>query len=217
MSGDGKTTDDTSAKNAGSDTTGDATKDAQNANQGDKNTSDGVNNDAGGDDKSTKETEMVSKTDYDALFKRMQAADRRATEAEKKNQETADKDLSEAEKAKKAAAKEKEDREAAQTALRIERIQNAFLRSDVTWHDAEDAFAILMRDHGSEVDIDDNGKVTGMDVAVKSLAKKKSHLVKTTADGGSTGGDHNGKRKGEQNDTGKEQRAARFPAAYNRF
>jgi len=47
------------------------------------------------------------------------------------------------------------------------------------------------------------------------MVKEKSYLVKPAVDGdGNTGGVHNSQRKGDQNDTGKAARIARFPAAY---
>lgn len=221
MSGDGGSetggNSNASANNAGGDSTSDATKGAQNANQGDANASGGANNDAGGDDKGTKTTEgVVSQADYDALMARMQAADRAKSAAEKKLSDQADKDLSESEKAKKEAAEAKAEAEAAKAGLRDARIQNAFLAvTDVAWHNVNDAYTMLKNSYMDGVDVDKDGKVTGIEPAVKKLAREKAYLVKIAGDTtGGTGAAHNGQRKGDQNDTGKVERAARFPAAY---
>jgi tRNA G26 N,N-dimethylase Trm1 len=86
---------------------------------------------------------------------------------------------------------------------------------DVTWHDVTDAFTMLKNNYMDGVDVDSNGKVTGIDPAVKKLAKEKAYLVKVATDNSdSTGAAHNGQRKGDQKDTSKEQRMSRFPAAY---
>jgi tRNA G26 N,N-dimethylase Trm1 len=146
----------------------------------------------------------------------MQAADRRAADLEKKQKDQDDKDLSEAEKAKKDAADAEARANAAEVKLREEKIFNAFLSSkDVTWHDVTDAFTMLKNNYMDGVDVDSNGKVTGIDPAVKKLAKEKAYLVKVATDNSdSTGAAHNGQRKGDQKDTSKEQRMSRFPAAY---
>jgi hypothetical protein len=224
MSGDGGSgtggNDNASANNAGSDSTGGNNKSTHDSTQDDANASGGANNDAGGDSKGTQDnsstTETVSKADYEALFKRMQAADQRASKLEKAQQEAADKDLSEAEKAKKDAAESKARADAAEAKLRDEKVFNAFLsRTDIAWHDVNDAFTMLKSNYMDGVDVDKDGKVTGIEPAVKKLAKEKAYLVKVAGDSsGGTGAAHNGQRKGDQNDTGREARASRFPAAY---
>lgn len=207
---------DTSAKNDGSDSTSTNTQTSDNATQGAKNTSGDAKNDAGATTDTTKDADTVSKADYDSIMKRMQAADRAKIAAEKKLKDKDDADLSATEKATKEAAESKAEAEKLKNQLRTEKILNSFLTiKDVNWHDSADAFALLDR---AGVDIDsDTGKVTGMDAAVKALAKKKPHLVNTGTTEGSTGPANNSNRKGDLgNDVSKADRVRRFPAAFNR-
>lgn len=209
--GDNQNNDNTTGNTTGSDTTGDNAQTSQNANQGDNNSSGGDAN-TGGDNNTTG---SVSQADYEALMKRMQAADRAKTAAEKKLADAAKKDLDEAERFKQEAAEAKDRADKAEAKLRDEKIFNAFLaKTDVAWHDVNDAFTMFKNSYMDGVDIADD-KVTGIEPAIKKLAKEKAYLVKSAAGSSdSTGAAHNGQRKGNQNDTGKEARMARFPAAY---
>jgi hypothetical protein len=213
MSGDNQDNDNTTGDSAGSDSTGDNDQSRQNAIQDAENSSDGANNDIT-DGKNTKGT--VPQADYDAVFKRMQAADRAKIAAEKKLSDADKAKLDDVERAKIESQEAKDRADKAESALRDQKIFNAFLsHTDISWHDVNDAFTMLKNSFMDGVDVDENGKVTGIDPAVKKLAKEKAYLVKLDVDnGGSTGGIHNGQRKGDQNDTGKAARQARFPAAY---
>lgn len=195
-----------------------------NAGQNDDQGGDGgqQNNDGGssgsndGSNQGQSGTETVSKADFDALFARMQAADRRASKAEQ--------DLRAAQDAGKTEQQRKDDeREAAikeRDALRAEvrnaRIANAFLTvTGFNWHDPSDALDMLMARYLDGVDIDDNGKVNGIDAAVKKMAKDKPYLIK--AESSSTAADQmNGTRKGEGNRGDQKARdeslIKRFPA-----
>lgn len=214
--GDTSDTTSTTDNSAGSDSTDADVKSSQNANQGDENTSGGDNNDAGGDDKNVKTGAVISQADYDALMRRMQAADRRATNAEKKLSDADKAKLDDVERAKVEAQEAKDRADKAEAGLRDEKIFNAFLSvKDVSWHDVSDAFTMFKLNYMDGVDVSD-GKVTGIDPAIKKMAKEKAYLVKLATDGGGdTGAAHNGSRKGDQNDTSKQARMARFPAAYH--
>lgn len=216
MSGDNQNNDNTTDDSTGSDSTGNDDKSTHSDNQDTGNASGSDNNDASGDDKGTKTTnDVVSKADYDALFKRMQAADRAKVAAEKKLSDADKAKLSDIERAQVEAKESRERAEKAEAQLRHEKIFNAFLsHKDVTWHDVNDAFTMFKNSYMDGVDIADD-KVTGIDPAVKKMVKEKAYLVKPAIEGdGGTGAPHNGRRAGEQNDTGKAARIARFPAAY---
>lgn len=214
MSGDNQNDAGTTDNSTGSDSIGANDKSTQNANQGANNSSTGDNDNASGGDKGTQTGDVVSKADYDALFKRMQAADRAKVAAEKKLSDADKAKLDDVERTKVEAQEAKDRADKAEAALRDEKIFNAFLsQKDVAWHDVNDAFTMFKNSYMDGVDITD-GKVTGIDPAVKKMVKEKAYLVKPASEGGSTGAPHNGRRAGEQNDAGKTARMARFPAAY---
>ena len=92
-------------------------------------------------------------------------------------------ELSEVEKAKKAQT----DAEAKAQATE-ERFRTATIRSAVAmeaarlgFYDPEDAFRLADL---ADVQVGEDGKVTGVEAALKALAKAKAHLVKTTSGGG---------------------------------
>lgn len=118
----------------------------------------------------------VSKADYDKLVERLRAADQRASKAETDFRSLRDKDLPELEKAKTTAAEATARADAAEKALREERINNAFL-SDNTydWRNAATALKLLDR---TKLDIDGDGHVTGMKDALAALAKSDDYLLK---------------------------------------
>jgi hypothetical protein len=213
--GDTSDTTSTTDNSTGSDSTDADIKSSQNTNQDDENTSGGDNNDAGGDNSDGKTGGTVSQADYDALMRRMQAADRAKTAAEKKLSDADKAKLDDVERAKVEAQEAKDRADKAEAGLRDEKIFNAFLSvKDVSWHDVSDAFAMFKLNYMDGVGVND-GKVTGIDPAIKKMAKEKAYLVKPATDGGGdTGSAHNGNRKGEQNDTSRQARVARFPAAY---
>lgn len=199
--------------------TGDGT-DNQNAGTGD-NTGQGAgdanqNDNAGDGDGTTDDADKpVSKADFDKLFARMQAADRRATTAEAKVKEYDDKNKTELERAQEEAKVEREKAATATEKVRSSAIRTAFLLdSSVTWHDPSDAlrFADL-----SDVEVDDEGVVTNPKViagAIAKVAKDKPYLVKTTTEASGSGG--NSGRKGDDKTPDKAKLAARFPAMNRR-
>lgn len=150
---------------------------------GDGATTDSTDAGASTDDSGAGST-TIDKAEHDKVVARMNAADKAKGEAEKRLNETLarlkefeDKDKSEIEKAQADAAEAQKRAEEAETALKRERINNAFLlHNSVTWHNPEKALALLDL---SEVTISDDGTVVGMDKAIEALAKSDAYLVKT--------------------------------------
>jgi hypothetical protein len=119
----------------------------------------------------------VSKAEYEALQRRMQAADQRAAALEAEKRKLEDKDKDEKTKAEERAQELQTALEAAQEAIQSLRLENAFLRdSNFTWHDPSDVLRFVRDD--DRVTIDDKGEVQGLEAALKSLAEKKPYLVK---------------------------------------
>ena len=134
----------------------------------------------------------VNKDEHDKVLSRMQAADRakgeaekRANDLERRLREYEDKDKTELEKAQRDAQEAQKRADEAEAGLKRERITNAFLlHNTVQWHNPERALALLDL---SEVTIDDNGSVVGMDKAIEALTKSDPYLIKEeAADDGKT-------------------------------
>lgn len=159
----------------------------------------------------------VSREEFESLKKRMQNADRRATEAEKRVKEYEDADLGEKDKAlKKVAELEAEianrDKEIADL-----RFANAFaMNKKYTWHDPELVLSTLRgRD---DVSIDEDGKVQGLEKALDKIASEKQYLVKKDeggdgAEGGPSGtGLGSGRKSGDKNKATDEELKRKYPA-----
>lgn len=133
----------------------------------------------------------VNKESKGAL-KRLQELE--AAEAKRKEAE-----LSELEKVTKTAQKAEAEKAALLSQLTEERVRNAVLAAaaKATFADPQDAYAMIDRD---SLVIDDNGKITGVEEAIKALAKAKPYLlaeaVQTTPKYNLNGGD-----KGKQTQT----------------
>lgn len=172
----------------------------------------------GGTDDAAK-GDVVTRAEFDNLFKRMQAADQAKAAAETKLKEIERKDQSELEKAQSDLADIKKAHEQAMADLNEKALENEFLANNkFTWHDAKDALRLLDMD-GVEVK---DGNVTGLADAINKLAKAKPHLLKSEKDdsgngdgsngsSGASGSATNGKRKGEGKDD-KVNYSGRFPA-----
>lgn len=166
---------------------------------------------------STSGAGTVSLAEFEQLKRRMIAADRRATTAENAVKKAQDAEKSELQLAKDEAEKARQDAAALKTDIHNTKLLNAFL-SDSTnsWHDASDAFTLLQSSFMDGVEVDDQGKVIGMDTAIKALAKKKPHLIKAaTSTSEATGSAHSSNRKGEEQQADRKALQARFPAAFN--
>lgn len=197
--------------NAGGDSTATNTQTTQQNAEGTQSTSDGTTT------TSTDSAKTYSAEEYEQLKSRMAAADRRAdAEAAKvKKFENANKSDLERAQAEAAEAKQKADALAGQ--LKNAALQNAFLgNTSVTWQDPTDAFALLQQHFMEGVEVDEAGKVTGMDNAVKLLAKNKAYLVKPAAASEATGTAQNGQRKGEKENGIDAGLKSRFPSVFNR-
>ncbi len=119
--------------------------------------------------------ETVSKAEFDALMKRMQAADQNRSKAEAELQAIRDKDLPEAEKLQRDFKALQEENAALKENLKKTILNNAFLaNSTYKWKDADAALKLADL---SEVTIQDDGKVIGLDAALKKLAESKKYLL----------------------------------------
>lgn len=106
-------------------------------------------------------------------------------EAMSKLKEIEDKDKSEVERATAKLAELEEKLTANETALQQERIEKAFLASNkYAWHNSERALSLVDL---SEVTIDEDGKVTGLDKALEKLAKSDPYLIKSEGSDGDKG------------------------------
>lgn len=184
------------------------------------------------DDDEDDDKPRYTQAEYDRVKRRMQAADKRADETDKRLRalENKDKPKDEVEAAELAEARAKADEDAKER--RQLKLENAFLATNtIPWVDVEDAMAAAERLGLLEDVVDDSGTVDrkALRAALKDLAKRKPHLVKKAksddddddADdkdekgnqGGqrSSGAPMNGKRKGEKPGTNREVLAKKFP------
>jgi hypothetical protein len=163
--------------------------------------------------------ETVSKSDFDKLFARMQAADRAKNAAEQKLKEKEQAEMGELDRAKAVAEEATKRADEAEGKLKAMVIENAFHRENkFDFHDVSDAVAALDL---STVEIGDDGKVKGMAAAIKEMVKRKPHYVKSKREEDEGEGDdppaangaQNGRRKGQQSETfDAKKMAQRFPA-----
>lgn len=172
--------------------------------------------DGGSGDNQGSAERTYTQADWDQLMSRMQAADRRASNFETELKKVTDAGKSEQQRKEDEAAAAIKERDELKQEVRNARIGNAFLTvTGYNWHNPSDALDMLMARYLDGVEVDDDGKVTGIDAAVKKMAKDKSYLIKTETS--STAQDQmNGKRKGEGNDADQKTRDAellkRFPS-----
>jgi predicted RNase H-like nuclease (RuvC/YqgF family) len=97
-------------------------------------------------------------------------------EAQKRLKEIDDADKSEVERLKEQTTELTSQLEEAQESLRESRLHNAFLASNkYTWHEPDTALKLVDL---SEVSIEEDGSVKGMDAALKALADSKPYLVR---------------------------------------
>lgn len=200
----GNTQDDnnTSANDAGTNDTSDNAQTSQQTTQDAANTATGDDN-----------ARMYTAEEVERFIARMKAADRRASDLEKKVQQFEDANKSELEKAQ--TEKERAIQEAAKAASELKnlRLQNAFLsQAEVAWEDPNDAFLILQTQFMEGVEVTEEGQVLGIKDAVKKMAKAKPHLVKK-APGSTeaTGSAQNGQRKGSNGTPNRDALVNRFP------
>lgn len=107
------------------------------------------------------------------------------------------KDMSELQKAQTAAAKAEKNSEELQAKVEVMQVELAFLkmpRDKHDWHDPGAALTLLMAEHRDSLTLEDDGSVSGLEDAVKALAKKHKFLLKPAGGNGngSTGGNVGG-------------------------
>jgi hypothetical protein len=137
--------------------------------------------DAGKDDKGSDDT--ISREDYDKILKRMQAADRRADDAEKKIREQEDAKKDDLTKAQDRVTELEQSVEEMTGTIRTLRLENAFLTSNKhTWHDSDIALNLAQSKGYIDSDIvAEDGSVdkVALGKALDRLAKEHGYLVKT--------------------------------------
>lgn len=136
--------------------------------------------DGDADDDDEDDDESVSAEDAARLKRRMKRADQRATKAENELRELKRKGTPE---------QEQQSADLKEAQSKVEKLtesnkhltmQNAFLLSNTfTWHDPADVMEQVLKD--DDIEIDDEGHVSGMDAVLKRIAKKKPYLLKQTA------------------------------------
>jgi len=193
---------DTTGQGEASDDTREGTSDAQGASQ---------------DQQGSKENEgtgdTVTREEFEQIKRRMQAADKRASDAEKELNERKRAEQTELENA------QQDLKVATDRIAELEKLINStaleteFIKyGKHEWVDVNDALRLLDRE-GVEVK---DGKVTGLGPAIEKLAKSKPYLVKSKSgdqndSSGASGSASNGRRKGDS--TGKKPDfSSRFPA-----
>lgn len=138
----------------------------------------------------TTNTETVSKADYEALMRRMQAADSNKSAIEKELNKLKEAQLSKEQLLEKKAQEAETKAAAAEEALRTARIENAFLANNTTkWKDGKAALKLADL---SQVTVEEDGTVVGLDAALKDTATKYAFLVDDSEGGGKGGGSGSG-------------------------
>lgn len=187
--------------------------------------------DEDGSEKSDKDERDARIAELEAEISRVKKhrseADKKKSAAEKELQELKNKDLPDVERLKKELEEARQEGTASRSALNALALTNSFLvasqKQSVNWHDPEVAQAALDREG---VEVDKDGKVTGMAEAVKKLAKAKPFLVKQVKSeeddkkkeedrkgpSGSGVGSGNGGGKGQPSSPTPEELRKRFPA-----
>lgn len=144
--------------------------------------------------------------------KNKELADKLA-EQQKQLDELNAKDMSELQKAQAVAARAEKTIEELTAKNQKMQIELAFLklpREKYDWEDASAALTLLMAGHQEDLKLEEDGSVSGLDQAVKDLAKQHKFLLKQPASkNGSTGGDFG---KGDDGKSGnkKEEAVSRF-------
>ena len=151
---------------------------------------------------------MYTPEEYAALERRMQAADRTATEKGKKLEEIENANKDELTRTKDQLAKANAEIATLRDSNKTTLMKAEFGLAGGQWHNPSTAYNTLMADYSDLLSVDDNGKVQGMKAAVDKLAKDHAYLVKSSEEkkdekdeaSAATGPVKNGKRKGETDD-----------------
>lgn len=138
--------------------------------------------------KPSDKSETVSRAEYEALKKRMSAADKNKSKAERALEELQRKERSDLENAQTDLQKITEERDGLQKRFASLALTNAFLTASqqegITWHDPK--VAQVAADL-AELEIDEDGSVAGIREVVKKLAEDKKFLVNSGSQEGSSG------------------------------
>jgi len=164
------------------------------------------------------DVETVSRKDYEAIRSRMQAADRRASERERELQEIRNKDLPEVDKLKREHAELTAKAETLAATNRKLSLENAFFQDNkYEWQDPRAALKLVDL---SDVEIADDGTVTGLQDALKRLASSYAWMLKdkkAEAEPPATGaGTPPMNGRGSTDKPDKNKQTVRFPALRNR-
>lgn len=156
--------------------------------------------DTSGDDAKDK---TVSKAEYDALMRRMKAADQRASKAEASQKDRERKEKTDLENAQSDLQTSEAKIVELQSELTALRLNNAFLAANtITWHNSDAALKLAQSDGYMEDVVDDDGVVDKgkLKSALQKLAKDHQYLVKKVSDDGGSSGDSAGGRSGNKDD-----------------
>lgn len=157
-------------------------------------------------------SDAVSRDEFDAVLKRMKAADQRASALEREKEEQARKERTELENTQRDLETAQQRISELETLVNSTAVEREFIKHGKhEWVDVDAALRLL--DHEG-VEIKD-GKVSGLPAAIEKLVKAKPYLVKDknsqNDSSGASGSASNGRRKGE-GDGVKQDFSSRFPA-----
>lgn len=172
-----------------------------------------------------KKPKSYTEEEWTSLDARMRAADKNRSETQKKLEaaearlaEIDQANMTELQKLQAENEKLKQKTQGLSQKMKDQALENAFLATPgVEWADKEDAYTVLRTKYLEGVEIDEDGKVSGMKEAVAAMAKGKPHLVKTAAEeviqpSSEATGETPKKRKGEKTTADRASLAKRFPA-----
>lgn len=171
---------------------------------------------------STDGTATVSAEELERQRERTRAADQRASKLEAELKQIRDKDLPEAEKIKRDLEEANAERDKLREDLKQSRLEMAFLKDNkYKWKNP--ATALKLADLSS-VEVEDDGKVVGLDAALAALAKSDPYLLDTETSGdgngsggtGATGASGAGGRQSDSTKTDLKKAAIRIPALRSR-
>lgn len=164
---------------------------------------------------------MVSREEYEQIQRRMQAADRRASDVEKKLQDAERAKLDETERTKVELQDAQQKIETLTETNRKLSLDNAFLKDNTyKWKDSDAAMKLADL---SGVEIGEDGTVTGLKEALKALADTKKYLLDDESSSEGEGDQQQTKQtrvnttvgagtgNGSTDATGRNSMASRFP------
>lgn len=200
----------------------DPAQSGQDDNQGTGTTGTGTTDPAtqsGGSETNSGSTATVSAEELERQRERTRAADQRASKLEAELKQIRDKDLPEAEKIKRDLEEANTEREKLREDLKANRLETAFLKDNkYKWKNPSTALKLADL---ANVEVEDDGKVTGLTAALDALAKAEPYLLDTeTGDGnqrqGATGATGTGGRQTNQTGADLKKAAIRIPALRSR-